>query len=120
MGSNKNPVYQKHLSLLDREDIEQLLKESFKFYQIADRIRKRPTSISKEILNNRTQHQPSNFNNKSNYCKYQNTCTLTNLCTSNCYTECRRCGKCNSICPNYELEICEKLLKPPYVCNSCS
>ena len=120
MGSNKNPVYQKHLSLLDREDIERLLKEGFKFYQIADRIRKRPTSIPKEILNNRTQHQPSNFNNKSNYCKYINTCTLTNLCTSDCYAECRRCGKCNSICPQYELEICEKLLKPPYVCHSCS
>lgn len=120
MGSNKNPVYQKHLSLLDREDIERLLKEGFKFYQIAERIRKHPTSIPKEILNNRTQHQPSNFNNKSNYCKHKSTCTLMNLCTSNCHTECRQCGKCNSICPHYELEICEKLLKPPYVCNSCS
>lgn len=95
MGSNKNPAYQKHLSLLDREDIERLLKDGFKFYQIADRIRKHPTSIPKEILNNRVQHRPSNYNNKTNYCKNKNSCTLTDLCTSRCHTECRRCGKCN-------------------------
>lgn len=120
MSNKNNKAYQKHLTLLNREDIEKLLKLDFKFYQIADNIQKHPTTISKEILNNRTVHQPSNFNNKSNYCKHKNTCSLTNICNSNCHTQCRRCGKCNSVCPNYELDICPKLLKPPYVCNSCS
>ncbi len=120
MNNKQNKAYQKHLTLLNREDIEKLLKLDFKFYQIADNIQKHPTTISKEILNNRTEHKPSNFNNKTNYCKYKNTCTLQNICNSNCYTECKRCGKCNEVCSKYELDICVKLIKPPYVCNACT
>ena len=120
MSNKHNKHYQKHLTLLNREDIEKLLKLGFKFYQIADNIQKHPTTISKEILNNRVEHKPSNFNNKSNYCKYKNNCELTNICNSNCHSECRHCGKCNSVCSHFELDICAKLLKPPYVCNSCN
>lgn len=115
-----NTAYQKHLTLLNREDIEKLLKAGFKFYQIAEHIQKDPTTISKEIKKYRTEHKPSNFNNKSNFCKHKDRCNLRNICNSNCHSECRRCGKCNSICSQYELDICDKLLKPPYVCNSCN
>lgn len=115
-----NTAYQKHLTLLNREDIEKLLKAGFKFYQIAEHIQKDPTTISKEVKKNRTEHFPSNFNNKSNYCIHRSSCNITNLCNSNCHTQCRRCGKCNSICSSYELDLCEKLRKPPYVCNSCN
>ena len=120
MSNKHNKHYQKHLTLLNREDIEKLLKLDFKFYQIADNIQKHPTTISKEILNNRIEHKPSNFNNRNNYCKNKNSCTIKNLCNSNCHSECRRCGKCNSICSQYELDLCPKLLKPPYVCNACN
>lgn len=115
-----NTVYQKHLTLLNREDIEKLLKAGFKFYQIAENIQKDPTTISKEIRKYRTEHTPSNFNNKSNFCKHKYKCNLKNICNSNCHSECRRCGKCNNVCSKYELDVCEKLLKPPYVCNSCN
>lgn len=120
MNNKKNKAYQKHLTLLNREDIEKFLKAGFKFYQIANQIQKDSTTISKEVKRYRIEHQPSNFNNKNNFCKSKDSCKIKNLCNSNCYTECRRCGKCNSICPNYELEICAKLHKAPYVCNSCS
>lgn len=120
MKNKLNTVYQKHLTLLNREDIEKLLKAGFKFYQIAENIQKDPTTISKEIRKYRTEHTPSNFNNKSNFCKHKDKCNLKNICNSNCHSECRRCGKCNSVCPKYELDVCEKLLKPPYVCNSCN
>lgn len=120
MSTKQNRVYQKHLTILNREDIEKLLKLDFRFYQIADKIQKHPTTISKEIINNRTQHKPSNFNNKSNFCKHKDKCSLKNICNSNCHTECRRCGKCNDVCKEYELDICPKLSKPPYVCNACS
>lgn len=120
MGSNKNPVYQKHLTLIDREDIERLLKDNFKFYQIADRVRKHPTCISKEILNNRIQHIPPDFNNRTNHCKNKRTCLIKNICNSNCHAKCSSCTKCNSVCPNFVLDLCEKLIKPPYVCNACS
>ena len=120
MKNKVNTAYQKHLTLLNREDIEKLLKVGFKFYQIAEHIQKDPTTISKEIKKYRTEHKPSNFNNKSNFCKHKDKCSLRNICNSNCHSACRFCGKCNSICPQYELDICDKLLKPPYVCNSCN
>ena len=120
VNNKHNKHYQKHLTLLNREDIEKLLKAGFKFYQIAENIQKDPTTISKEVKKYRTEHFPSNFNNRNNYCKNKNSCTIKNLCNSNCHSECRRCGKCNSICSQYELDLCPKLLKPPYVCNSCN
>lgn len=120
MNNMKNKVYQKHLTFLNREDIEKFLKAGFKFYQIADQIQKDATTISKEVKRYRIEHQPSNFNNQNNFCKYKDSCKIQNICNSNCHTECRRCGKCNSVCTKYELDICMKLLKPPYVCNSCS
>lgn len=119
MKNNKNTAYQKHLTLMDREDIERLLKNNFKFYQIAERVRKDSSTISKEIQKNRIERKPSKFNNNLNLCKHKDSCTLKNICSSNCHTECRRCSKCNSICDKYELNICAKLLKPPYVCNAC-
>ena len=120
MTNKHNKHYQKHLTLLNREDIEKLLKAGFKFYQIADNIQKDPTTISKEVKKYRTEHFPSTFNNRNNYCKNKNSCTIKNLCSSNCHSECRGCVKCNSICSQYELDLCAKLLKPPYVCNSCN
>ena len=120
MSNKHNKHYQKHLTLLNREDIEKLLKAGFKFYQIADNIQKDPTTISKEVKKYRTEHSPSNFNNRNNHCKNKNSCTIKNLCNSNCHSECRRCTKCNSICSQYELDLCAKLLKPPYVCNACN
>ena len=120
LKNNLNTSYQKHLTLFNREDIEKLLKSGFKFYEIADKIQKHKTTISKEIKRYRTEHKPSNFNNKSNFCKNKNNCTIRNLCNSNCHAECKHCGKCNSVCSQFELELCEKLLKPPYVCNACN
>lgn len=120
MKNKLNTVYQKHLTLLNREDIEKLLKAGFKFYQIAENIQKDSTTISKEIRKYRTKHMPSNFNNKTNFCKHKSKCTLKNICNSNCHSECRRCGKCNEVCSKYELDICVKLIKPPYVCNPCN
>lgn len=115
-----NTAYQKHLTLFNREDIEKLLKAGFKFYEIADKIQKHKTTISKELKKYQTERKPSNFNNKTNYYKHKVLCDIKNLCNANCHSECRRCGKCNSICSQYELQICEKLLKPPYACNACN
>lgn len=120
LKNNKNSVFQKHLKNIDREDIERLLKAGFKFYQIAERLRKDPTTISKEVKRNRTMHNPSGFNNSSNHCKHKRNCTIKNLCASNCHSLCSKCSKCNNVCSHFELAVCERLLHPPYVCNPCS
>lgn len=120
MSNKANNVYQKHLTLFQRETIESMLKDNFKFYEIAKRLQKHSTTISKEIKNNKIEHMPSDFNNKVNHCKFKKTCTLKNICTSNCHTECRDCPKCNIRCDKFEKDLCPKLLKPPYVCNGCN
>lgn len=119
LGNKNNNVYQKHLKLINREEIEKLLKEGYNFKQIAEEIQKEPSTISKEIKKYRTERQPSLFNGYRNFCVNKKSCTLKNLCNSNCHSECRSCPKCNSVCPEYKLELCEKLKKPPYVCNPC-
>lgn len=120
LNNKLNSAYQKHLTLFNREDIEKFLRAGFKFYEIASKIQKHKTTISKEVKKYRTEHKPSNFNNKTNNCKFKASCNIKNLCVSNCHSECRRCGKCNTVCSKYELDICKKLLKPPYVCNACN
>ncbi len=76
-----NTAYQKHLTLFNREDIEKLLKAGFKFYEIADKIQKHKTTISKEVKKYRTEHKPSNYNNKTNYCKHKSLCDINTLST---------------------------------------
>ena len=73
MSNKANNVYQKHLTLFQRETIESMLKDNFKFYEIAKRLQKHSTTISKEIKNNKIEHMPSDFNNKVNHCKFKKT-----------------------------------------------
>ena len=117
MTNKHNKHYQKHLTLLNREDIEKLLKAGLNFIKLLIIFKKILLQFLKKY---RTEHFPSNFNNRNNYCKNKNSCTIKNLCNSNCHSECRHCAKCNSICSQYELDLCAKLLKPPYVCNACN
>lgn len=119
MRNKENKVYQKHLTPLDREDIEKFLKAGFKFYQIADRLQKDSSTISKEIKKHRIENTPPSFNNKINFCRHKRDCKLTNLCSHSCNRQCCKCLKCNSICKSFEKDICAKLSKAPYVCNAC-
>lgn len=119
MNSKENKVYQKHLTPLDREDIEKLLKAGFKFYEIAERLQKDSSTISKEIKKHRIEYTPPSFNSRINFCKHKKDCKLTKLCNSICTKKCSNCFKCNNICQNFEKDICEKLSKAPYVCNAC-
>ena len=56
MSNKDNSVYQKHLTFLERENIEKFLKDGFKFYQIGNKLQKDPSTISKEIKRNYTEH----------------------------------------------------------------
>lgn len=109
----------KHLSLNDRILIEEALNEGKSFKQIAKLIDKNCSSIPKEIKKNFTIVYPSSWNNSKNICKRKQFCVYTNLCNNNCTNKCNFCSKCNSICKDFEPDTCEKLSKPPYVCNGC-
>ena len=110
---------QKHLTLTDRQKIEEGLNEGKSFKKIGILVDKDCTTISKEIRNNFTIVKPTSFNSNSNCCKYRRDCSYTNLCHNGCNKPCHFCSKCNNICPDFTYDICDKVDKPPYVCNGC-
>ena len=114
-----NTNYNKHLSNLDRDDIERYLDKNLNFKTIAQRLKKDASGISKEIRLHRIERKSSKISYSNNQCKKYKTCHLQNMCISNCHKECRQCSKCNEVCPEFEKDLCERLIKAPYVCNGC-
>lgn len=113
----------KHLTLEDRITIETQLKEKASLKSIAALINKSPSSVSREIRSHLIFRRVGGMNINYNACVHRFTCTKSYIC-SVCNSErkfklCRRCAMCNSFCKEFEEQICNKLLKPPYVCNGC-
>lgn len=113
-------VNQKHLTLSDRNYIEQALKQDMSFKEIGKFLSKDPTTIAKEIKKHRIMKEPSNFTGYSNICKKKTSCKKRDVCGKNCSTQCSFCSRCNGRCPDFEEEICPSLITPPYVCNGCN
>ena len=99
----------KHMSFDNRLDIEKGLKNNLSFKQIAKSINKDCSTISKEIKKHLI------FKNVGAQGRPFNNCIFRKNC------EFREKGKlCNiNVCSHYQIEECEKLNKPPYVCNGC-
>jgi len=108
----------KHLTLSDRMTIEHCLCFHWNLKQIAAKLSKDPTTISKEIRRNR---MPSG-KATAVPCTYKRGCEITNLCSSGCNRLCARCRQknCTRSCDRFEPKPCAKLKKYPYVCNGCS
>ena len=118
-----NKGNQKHLTLDQRIEIEKGLTENKSFSTIAKLIGKDPSTISKEVrLHAKTKERPdAGYTNPP--CINRKNCKLTCLCDEQCGTLCKICKKqdmrCIDVCPNYRTAECQKLKKPPYVCNGC-
>lgn len=97
----------KHLTLNEREIIEDMLKEKANLTEIGKVIGKHRTTIAKEILNHRFQNPYKQYN-----CSFTN-CQLT--------YECDKAGskQCKKTCVNFKEKVCSFLVKAPYVCNGC-
>lgn len=117
------PGNQKHLSLKDREFIEQSLNDGLSFKEMAKYLCKDPTTISKEVKLHRSMdtYHIGSFNNPSNFCVHRYKCKKTNVCEKLfvCDRHCAQCSKCNKVCRFYEKERCLRLEKAPHVCNGC-
>lgn len=111
---------QKHLTLEDRNYIEQALNHGMTFKEIAKFLSKDPTTISKEIKKHRIRKEPNTFNGCGNICKNKFSCRRKNVCGRNCNFLCFKCKRCNSYCSDFQEDICLSLTQAPYVCNSCS
>lgn len=108
----------KHLTLDERNIIEQGLNQNWKLNQIAKSINKDERTISKEIRKHMILKSKSTFNG-INVCKHINNCTIQHLCDIPCKKMCRTCSLCNSKCKSFEPIVCKRNTRYPYVCNGC-
>lgn len=110
-----------HLVLDERAAIEVRLRERASFTEIGRELGKDPSTISKEVrLHSQTVRKAS-----FNPCSKRSTCDEYGTACSKCKMQysksCKRCArvKCFEHCKQFEELICNKLKKPPYVCNGC-
>ncbi len=111
-----------HLSLDDRITISQMLSNRKSFKQIASALQKSPSSISREVRNHLKYSKTTSYGRSFNNCLHRKSCSKHSLCPDCSYSKkyhCAFCNKCSFVCPDFSEEICYKLSKPPYVCNSC-
>lgn len=108
----------KHLTLDERNIIEQGLNQNWKLNEIAKHINKDERTISKEIRKHMILKSKSTYNG-FNICKHINNCKIQHLCNIPCKKMCRTCSLCNSKCKSFEPIICKRNIRYPYVCNGC-
>lgn len=113
-------VNQKHLTLEDRNYIEQALNQNMTFKEIAKFLSKDPTTISKEIKKHRIRKESTSFNSNFNQCINKYTCKKRNVCSLICKKKCSNCVSCNKFCEDFKEELCISLQRAPFVCNGCS
>jgi IS30 family transposase len=111
----------KHLTNDERLQIEHLLKEQTSLSQIAKKLDKSKSTISREI---RARSLPSDKGAKfriRNRCVSRTECNKRYLCVdkTRCTRKCSTCKLCNEICPDYKEQICYRLYEAPYCCNGC-
>lgn len=102
--------------------IEHGLNEGLSFKAIGAKIEKDCTTVSKEIKGHRLFEKTGAMGRAFNDCFHRFSCSQYKVCPScrkSSRMKCSACGTCTLHCPLYSKESCQKLSKPPYVCNGC-
>jgi len=112
----------KHLTDAERLQIEQWLKDRVSIKQIALKLSKSTSTVSREIRSRATtsdKYAPYRIHNR---CVQRDGCQRRYLCCDkpNCTKRCSTCSLCNQFCEDYQEQFCYKLCEPPYVCNGCA
>lgn len=110
-----------HLTLDERATIEVSLREGTSFTEIGRLLGKDPSTISKEVKNHRQTVRKGSYNpcaNRTNCSQFGMACKP---CKHPYKGSCKGCPyrNCYEHCPDFIELICQKLNKPPYVCNGC-
>lgn len=110
------------LSLYDRQKIEEGLDENLSFRSIAQSINRSPSTVSREVRDNRIAKATSRA--KRGKCREQRCCTLTGLCAvcPHPHSVCVECTRidCRDICSTYIAQVaCPTTVASPWVCNGC-
>ncbi len=110
----------KHLTDLDRLQIQHGLLHRNSIKKIAFDLGKSSTTISREIRKRAVSSNKCHPYKNPNRCIHRFDCSKHYLCEDkpNCIKQCRSCKLCNKLCSDFVEDICKKLF-PPYVCNGC-
>ena len=107
----------------ERLDLQKYLKDCLSFKEIARRLDKDPTTISREIRNYSSEVATGYPGFPFNACKNRFNCRLKNICGKECSRKsaayCKLCSSCNPNCQNFIEEICTARYRVPYICNGC-
>ena len=111
----------KHLTDSDRMEIEHGLRHSLSIKKIATRIGKHPSTVAREICARPVVSDKGAFGRITNRCVSRRSCSTRQLCEDkpDCVRRCSACRLCNSVCQEFNEEVCLNLETPPYVCNGC-
>ena len=111
----------KHLTDLERLEIEHSLRQRTSLKKIAAQLGKHHSTLSREILSRRVASDKGAFGRITNRCVHRAVCVQRQLCLDkpDCLRRCASCPLCNRICPNFQEDVCAKLSRAPYICNGC-
>ena len=119
----------KHMDLNERIEIQKGLKERKSFREIGYEIGRDASTVAKEVKRHVTIKETGTKSWPFNPCRKRMRCGHKKDICKPCplprldfrFASCGLCtaGQCYKHCEEYEEEICPRLNKPPYVCNSC-
>jgi len=111
----------KHLTDLERLEIEHGLRHGLSLKRIAAKIGKHHSTVAREILARSVASDKGAYGRLTNRCVSRLSCDRRLLCADrpDCVRRCSACHLCNSACREFVEQVCQKLATPPYVCNGC-
>lgn len=111
----------KHLTDLERLEIEHALRQCTSLKKIAAKLGKHHSTLSREILSRRIASDKGAFGRVTNRCTHRADCDRRQLCMDkpDCVRRCTTCPRCNGVCPDFQEDVCAKLSRAPFVCNGC-
>jgi len=109
-----------HLSIDERKQIEFLLKCGDSVTEIARKLGRPPTTVTRELKSRRIDSSKG-VRAKNAVCVHYPTCERTHVCDTNCGMNkwCKHCHQCFLQCRDFEPRTCERLAAAPFVCNGC-
>ena len=116
-GKNKHLTYEQRCTILEE------IKKGTTLKDIAEKVGKDPTTVSKEVkLHRYLKENKSNKKGGGLHCINYYKCSVRNLCGgTTCSGFCKSCSivNCSKKCNAYVEDICKQTTRFPYVCFGC-
>ena len=107
----------------DRLAMESMLRSGKTVYAIAKALSRPVTTVTREIKARAVESDKGAAYRVTNRCAFRMECGRRQVCAHCLYDgrrQCKFCRQCNSHCPAFVEQKCERLDNPPFVCNGCA